>query len=323
MGEREAKIGVLVLIIVLTLGCLGQKTTPRETTAPTLTTPEKDRGYANPDVLIDSTWLQTHLTDPKIKIIDLSPTKNLYDDNHVPSAFFIDRNTAIADPENPIRNMVAPKKQIEKLLAETGIERDDTIVVYDEGSTLYAGRLYWVLKYYGHKDIRILEGGKKLLETSKFELTDEESEYEAREYIIDEWNPEYRVTLDYVLNNLENSDIVFLDVRSPEEYEGTDIRAARGGHIPGAVNVDWKETVNSDGTIKNAEELRKLYESRGVTPDKNIITYCSSGVRGAYSWFVLKEILGYPDVTLYAGSWEEWGNNFEVPVVTGKKPGAS
>lgn len=307
---------MLISSIILTIGCLTNATQTIETPFPT-----SEPGYANPIALEDYKWLQDHLNDPNLKLIEISPSLEDYNEKHIPGALFIDRNTAIADPESPLRNTLASREQIELVLGQIGLKRTDTVVVYDEGGNVYAGRLYWVLKYYGHRDVRFLEGGKRLLETNNFQLTDEKTEYKTSEYIISEWNSEYLVTMDYVLNNLENPDIVLLDVRSAEEYNGTDIRADRGGHIPGAVNVDWSEAMNPDGTLKSADMLRKLYESRGVTPDKKIITYCSSGVRAAFSWFVLKELLGYPDVTLYDGSWDEWGNTPIVPVVTGNNPG--
>lgn len=310
MFEKKSLLTLLITLpILLGAGCLSSETITN-----------KDRGYANPDSLVDGGWLKTRLDNPDVKIIDLSSTREQYDESHIPGALFIDRSTAISDPDSPIRNIVVQEEQIENLLGRLGITRDDTIVIYDDGDNRYSARMYWILKYYGHRDIHILEGGRKL-EADSFEMTSQTPALAAAEYAFGEWNPQYRVSIDYVLDNLDNPDIVLLDVRSPEEYEGTDTGADRGGHIPGAVNLEWSKTVNPDGRIKTSAELRELYEGVGVTPDKRIITYCSSGVRGAYSWFVMKELLGYPDVTLYDGSWEEWSSNPDVPIATGKQPG--
>jgi thiosulfate/3-mercaptopyruvate sulfurtransferase len=274
-------------------------------------------GYANPDAVVDPLWLSLHLDDPGLRI--LSADVGYFADGHIMNALFVDTSD-LADPDSSVSNMIGPKEQIEELLERLGVGKDDTIIVYDEGSNLWAGRMYWILSYYGHEDVRLLNGGRRAWKQAGQSLVKETKIPEKAEYSVEMINEDYRVTMDFVLENLDNPDVIILDVRTPAEYEGSDVRAVRGGHIPGALNVDWQLTVNEDGTIKDAEQLKYIYLDAGVMADKKVITYCGSGVRGAHSWVVLNDLLGYPYVTLYDGSWVEWGNDPDVPIVSGREP---
>jgi thiosulfate/3-mercaptopyruvate sulfurtransferase len=276
-------------------------------------------GYSNSDAIVDVKWLSEHINDEDLRIIDLDV--NGYSEvGHIQGAVVIDVSREASDRESMVPGMIAPVEQIELLLETNGVSNEDTVVLYDDGSNIWAGRMYWVLKYFGHEDVRLLNGGKMAWVGEGFGLSNVEPSIARTDYQIAGVKSEYRVSLDDVLDNLENPDFIILDVRSPEEYMGTMGGSLRNGHVPGAVNVDWTLTMNPDGTIKSADELRDLYRQAGVLPDRKIITYCRTGVRGAYSWFVLKELLGFPEVYLYDGSWAEWGNNPDVPIKTGPEP---
>jgi thiosulfate/3-mercaptopyruvate sulfurtransferase len=275
--------------------------------------------YSNSDAIVDVKWLSEHLNDEGLRIIDLD-AGGYFEEGHIEGALVIDVGGEASDVQSKVPGMIAPAAQIELLLENNGISNDDTVVVYDEGGNTRAARMYWVLKYYGHEDVRLLNGGKLAWIGRGFGLSKAEPSLEKTDYLIGEVNAEYRVALEDVLDNLDNPDFIILDVRSPEEYVGSTGGSKRNGHVPGAVNVDWRLSMNPDGTIKGPDELRELYRQAGVSPDKKIITYCRTGVRSAYSWFVLKELLGFPEVSMYDGSWVEWGNDPDVPIITGPEP---
>src|SRR5699024_2927324 len=185
----------------------------------------------------------------------------------------------------------------------------------------FAAWAYWLLKYYGHEDVKILDGGRKKWEAENRELATEIPKAKPAEYTIGDVRSEYRAFRDDIAKNLESSAFGLVDVRSPDEVSGKILAppglnelSQRPGHIPGASNIPWSQAVNDDRTFKSKEELRKLYEGHGITPDKEIIAYCRIGERSAHSWFVLNELLEYPNVRNYDGSWTEWGNLIDAPI---------
>ena len=268
--------------------------------------------YAS-DVLVDIAWLQTRASDPTVRIVEVGGSSRAYEEGHIPGATFLSIDE-LSNPDDPIQNQIATGAQVSAALSTAGIERGQTVVLHDRQNNLQAARAYWVLKYYQHPQVRVFNGGVPKWTAEGGTLTTEAVAVAASTYRAGPADEDIRTTWQYVVDHTSDPQTLMCDVRSPNEFLGRDVRAARGGHIPGSVNLEWTVAVQPDGTFKSAEDLSALYVRAGFTPDKQIITYCQSGVRGAHTWFVLSELLGYPNVRNYDGSWIEYGNNPESPI---------
>ena len=265
------------------------------------------------DVLVDTEWIEAHAADPSLRVLEVGGNANAFGEGHLPGAAFVSMRS-LSNPDDPIGGQIATAAQVSVALSNVGLGRDQTVVLYDRRNNLQAARAYWVLKYYQHADVRIYNGGTPKWTEDGQVMSTVMVEYEPSDYQAGPPDPEIRTTWQYVVDHTDDPATLFCDTRGPEEYLGRDVRAERGGRIPGSINVEWTAAVNANGTFKSSEELAALYGGAGFTPDKQIITYCQSGVRGAHTWFVLSELLGYPSVRNYDGSWVEYGNNPESPV---------
>ena len=274
--------------------------------------------YAHPEVLVDTNWVDQHKNDPKVRVaeVDYDPTAN-YTLGHVPGSVLIDWK---ADINDPLTRNIVTKQACESLLQRVGVNDDTTLVLYGDFNNWFAAFAFWVFKYYGYKDVRLMNGGrKKWLEEDK-PVTKDIPSHAKGNFKASEPDSSIRVFLRYVRDTLGSK--ILVDVRGPKEFTGEILappeypteHAQRGGHIPGAVNIPWGQAVNEDGTFKSADELQKLYQSKGVAADKEVISYCRIGERSSHTWFVLKYLLGYPNVKNYDGSWTEWGNMIDNPI---------
>lgn len=268
--------------------------------------------------LVTTDWAANHLTDEDVRFVEVDVNTRSYDSGHIPGAVGWNWKTQLQDQ---LRRTIASKEDFEALLSKSGISNDTTIILYGDNNNWFAAWAYWLLKYYGHEDVRILDGGRIKWEAEERDLTTEPANVEPAEYIIQNIRNQYRAFRDDVAQTLGSNSHGLVDVRSPDEFTGKilappglDELSQRAGHIPGARNIPWSKAVNEDGTFKSRDELIALYEGEGITPDKEIISYCRIGERSAHSWFVLNELLEYPNVRNYDGSWTEWGNLIEVPI---------
>jgi len=276
--------------------------------------------YKHPEVLVESDWVSQHLKDNNVRIaeVDYDPIAN-YNLGHIPGAVLFDWKT---DMNDPLSRDIVNQKQLEDLLSRTGVNKDTTLVLYGDFNNWFAAFAFWILKYYGFEKVVLMNGGRKKWLLENREVTRELPAQTLAVYKAKGPNEEIRIYLDDVKKSLGKRDKALVDVRSPAEFTGEitappeypNEHAQRGGHIPGAVSIPWSQAVKEDGTFKTAEELAKLYQSKGITPDKEIITYCRIGERSSFSWFVLKYLLGYPKVRNYDGSWTEWGNMVRNPI---------
>ncbi len=258
--------------------------------------------------LIETEWLSRHLKDKGIIIVDLRSQEE-YDKGHIENAVHLNFKEITGD-ETERRKF--PPENTPDILGNLGIDKNTLVIAYDDDSSHYAARLFWILEYFGHKKVAILNGGFRKWVKENRELTNLAPDIEKK---IFELHPDSDkiATAEYVLKNISNPKVVLLDVRSQEEYSGEKIRAKRGGHIPGAVNIEWKKSMNEDQTFKSSQELNGMFSKKGVTKDKEIITYCQLAVRASHTYFTLK-MLGYPKVKAYNGSWGEWGNDPNLPI---------
>jgi thiosulfate/3-mercaptopyruvate sulfurtransferase len=270
------------------------------------------------DVLVDAAWAQAHLADPGVRFVEVDVDTTAYEQSHLPGAIGWDWTSQLADG---IRRDIAGREDFGALLRASGIGPDTTIVLYGDNNNWFAAWAYWQLKLYGHRDVRILDGGRKYWLDAGLPLTVEVPAYPASDYPLAEPDFALRAFRDDILPRLGDASLALVDVRSPAEFAGEIIAppgmsetAQRAGHIPGAVSVPWAQTVREDGTFKSRDELADLYAAKGVTPERDIIAYCRIGERSSHTWFVLHELLGYERVRNYDGSWTEYGSLIGVPI---------
>jgi thiosulfate/3-mercaptopyruvate sulfurtransferase len=245
---------------------------------------------------------------------------------HIPGAVKIDWHT---DLQNPVERDFVDKAGFEELMRRNGISNDTTVVFYGDRNNWYATYAYWLFKYFGHRDARVMNGGRMKWEAEGRPMTREVPTYPETTYTAQEPDERIRAYRDDVMQQVKAGAPALVDVRSPAEYTGEVLHMAgypqegaqRGGHVLGAQSIPWATAANEDGTFKSPEQLREIYEGKGITPDKNVIAYCRIGERSSHTWFVLRELLGYPDVRNYDGSWTEWGSMVGVPIAKGPEPG--
>ena len=270
------------------------------------------------DVLVSTDDVAQHLNDGSFKLVEVDVDTNAYDEGHVPGAIGWNWTSQLQDQTR--RDIIA-KSDLEKLLSESGISNDDTVVLFGDNNNWFAAYAYWVLEQHGHKNLKLMDGGrKKWLDEGKPTTTDVPTP-SAASYRASDPDPAYRARRDQVLQHQNGPTKAMVDVRSPAEFNGEIMAppglpetAQRMGHIPGAANVPWGQAVKEDGTFKSPEDLKALYGGKGVTPDKDVIAYCRIGERSSHSWFALKHLLDYPNVRNYDGSWTEYGSLIDVPV---------
>ena len=277
--------------------------------------------YAHPEVLVETDWLASRRSDPSIRIVEVDVDTSAYDIGHIPGAIAWSWTTQLCDT---LRRDILPKEQLEALLAKSGIRPETTIVLYGDSSNWFAAWAFWQLKIYGHKDVRILNGGRKKWLAEGREVTEEVPSYPATQYKAQDADLSVRAFLPQVQEAVGKRAASLIDVRSPQEFTGEILAppglpetCQRGGHIPGARNVPWGKACNEDGTFRSFDELRQLYAAEGVNGSRPIIAYCRIGERSSHTWFVLKYLLGLPNVVNYDGSWTEWGNLVGAPVERG------
>lgn len=281
---------------------------------------------SNPEVLVDAEWAVAHLDDANVVFVEVDEDTTAYDTNHIRGAVKLNWKT---DLQDGTRRDFVGRESFEALLSSRGIGNDDIVVLYGGNNNWFAAYAFWYFKLYGHKDVRLLDGGRKKWELDGRELVAEVVARPATTYVAKDQDRSLRAFRDDVLNAIGVQNLV--DVRSPDEYAGRLLAPAHlpqeasqvGGHIPTAANIPWSKAANEDGTFKSLDELKALYEGAGVDLNKDTIAYCRIGERSAHSWFVLHELLGVKNVKNYDGSWTEYGSLVGVPVALGDEPGSA
>ncbi|OGO37500.1 MAG: thiosulfate sulfurtransferase [Chloroflexi bacterium RBG_16_57_11] len=277
------------------------------------------QSYAHPEYLVDTAWVASHLDDPKVRIVESDEDYLLYDTGHIPGAVKVDWFTTL---QHPLRRDFLTKQEFEILCSGLGIANDTTVVFYGDKSNWFACYALWLFQYYGHQNLKIMDGGRIKWQQEERPTSREVPEYPRSQYRAKDPDSGIRAYRDDVFKQVEGRKPL-VDVRSPQEYSGELLHmpnypqegATRGGHIPGAVNIPWSKATNpEDSTFKSAADLRQLYEGADVLPNNEIIAYCRIGERSSHTWFVLKYLLGYPAVKNYDGSWTEWGNLVNAPI---------
>ncbi|MBC2900532.1 sulfurtransferase [Streptomyces cupreus] len=279
-------------------------------------------GYAHPETLVSTEWLADHLTDKTLRIIDVDEDTSAYEQSHIPGSVGWNWTT---DLHTEVGRDYVDVDGLGELLGAVGTTDDTTVVLYGGNNNWFAAYAYWILRLRGFDKVKLLDGGRKKWELENRPMTQEVKDYPRTSFqVTGQEHPEIRALRDEVLAK-EDTGIGLVDVRSPEEFRGEKLapphlpqeQAQVPGHIPHAANVPWAQAANDDGTFKSAAQLRDLYEGKGLTPDSEVIAYCRIGERSSHTWFALHELLGYPDVKNYDGSWTEYGSLVGVPVEVG------
>jgi thiosulfate/3-mercaptopyruvate sulfurtransferase len=271
------------------------------------------------DVLVETDWLAEHAKDPSVRVFEVDVDTTAYDQGHVAGAIGLNWRTDLQ--QHPVRDLIE-KKELEELLSKNGVTPATTIVAYGDNNNWFAAWFFWLLKYYGHKDVKLANGGRAKWIAEKRSLSNDTPTYSRSEYRAGTPDASIRALRDYVLDKVVSGSEKIVDVRSPKEYAGELLApenlpqegAQRGGHIPGAQNIPWATAVAEDGRFKSADELKSIYGAKGIDGRGETIAYCRIGERSAHTWFVLKYLLGHERVRNYDGSWTEWGSLIGVPI---------
>jgi thiosulfate/3-mercaptopyruvate sulfurtransferase len=280
--------------------------------------------YANQAALVSTEWVAAHGGDPNVRLIEVDVDTGAYDQGHIKGAVGWNWQRDLSDP---VQRDIPTKASWEALLGRSGVGNDTRVVFYGDNNNWFAAFAYWVAKIYGHRDVALMNGGRKKWELEGRELTTDAPNVSQTSYTASDPDWSLRAYQNQVREYIDAAGKALVDVRSPAEFSGEVLAppglpetAQRAGHIPGAANVPWAQAANEDGTFKSPAELAALYQGKGVTADKQVVAYCRIGERSSHTWFVLKELLGYPDVRNYDGSWTEWGSVIGAPI---ENPSAS
>jgi thiosulfate/3-mercaptopyruvate sulfurtransferase len=279
-------------------------------------------GYAHPETLVETGWVADHQHDPALRIVEVDVDITTYRQGHIPGALDWDWSRQLCDR---LRRDILSKAAFEELMARSGIANDTAVVLYGDNSNWFAAWAFWQMKLYGHRDVRLMNGGRRKWLEEDREVTTERPQVAPARYAASGPDPALRALLPEAMAAARDRSAAFVDVRSPDEYSGRILAppglpegCQRGGHIPGAASIPWSQACNEDGTFKSYQELQALYGARGITGERPVITYCRIGERSSHSWFVLRYLLGFEAVKNYDGSWTEWGNLVGAPVEKGR-----
>jgi len=277
--------------------------------------------YAHPETLVSTEWTAAHANDPGVRVVEVDVDTKAYDEGHVPGAIAWAWNSQLCDT---VRRDILSREQFERLMSSSGIQPDTTIVIYGDNNNWFAAWAFWQAKIYGHRDVRLMNGGRKKWLAEGRELSPHAPQVPQAQYRAAEPDLSLRAFLPQVQTAVSTRTAALVDVRSPQEFSGEILSppglpetCQRGGHIPGARSIPWGKACNEDGTFKSADELRQLYGAEGIDGTRPVIAYCRIGERSSHSWFVLKYLLGFDHITNYDGSWTEWGNLVGAPVEKG------
>lgn len=272
-----------------------------------------ENAWPNPHLLVEVTDLPALLQQPDVVLVDMRA--NGFSEGHIPGAVWFGGIPALVNSAHEVEQFLVDADDFEQLMRTIGVSNDTRIIAYDEGNGLGASRLFYALSLYGHENAAVVNGGFAAWKALELPL-ETEAEIPARGTFTVSFDESRACDISFLIGNLERDDLVILDARSPEEFDGTEVRSERGGHIPGAVNLEWRNFVRDGEDVpffRTPAEIAELLAERGITPDKEVVTHCQSNVRGSHAFFTLR-LMGYDSVRAYEGSWFEWGNRADTPV---------
>ena len=275
--------------------------------------------YAHPESLVDTQWVTDHGNDADIRLVEVDVDTSAYEQGHITGAVGWNWQSQL---QQSLRRDLISKEELEQLLGSSGIDNNTTVVLYGDNNNWFACWAFWQMKYYGHNDVRVMNGGRAKWEADGRPLTTTAANASAKSYQAGSPNESIRAYRDQVLASVNAGNVALVDVRSPDEYSGTLLAppnlpqegSQRGGHIPGAASIPWGQAVSEDGTFKSLDDLQALYGGKGIDGNKDTVAYCRIGERSSHTWFVLTQLLGHNNVRNYDGSWTEWGSIVGAPI---------